>query len=190
MVSNSVNSITIPISDNTILLNLYGENGEYKGLPDIGDVVESTVCATRSVKETRMFSDLRDASLKNINYQADQVYYSKGEVVDINIYCNNPDITVNKVNRQLVEYYNDSRWFYTQVYKVCKKIIKSGSPNIDSEIHRWMKLAMNYLDKTSKWIFNDNIFSNIMVEILIREKEPIITGRKIVGELLADVKVS
>jgi hypothetical protein len=53
-----------------------------------------------------------------------------------------------------------------------------------------MKLAMNYLDKTSKWIFNDNIFSNIMVEILIREKEPIITGRKIVGELLADVKVS
>ena len=40
---------------------------------------------------------------------------------------------------------------------------------------------MNYLDTQAVWAFNDNLFSNLMVEILIRKKEPIKTGRKIVG---------
>lgn len=182
MISNSVNSITIPISDNTILLDLYGSDGNYKGLPDIGDVIHNgIVCATRTVKETRMFSDLRDASLKNINQQSDQVFYGNGEIVDINIYCNNPNIVSNKVNHQLVEYYNDARWFYTEVYKTCKKIVKTGSKNIDPEIHRWMRKAMNYLDRDAQWAFNDNVFSNMMIEILMRNKEPINIGRKIVG---------
>ena len=110
---------------------------EYKGLPDIGDVIDDGIlAATRTVKESRMFSDLRDSSLKHPNEQGDQKFYcEKGcEVVDINIYCNNPNIKVNKVNKQLIEYYNDARWFYTEVYKTCKKIVKSGSTNIDKEI--------------------------------------------------------
>lgn len=181
MVTNHVTSKTIPINENTLLLNLYGDKDEYRGLPNIGDVItDGIICATRSIKETRMFSDLRDESLRNINL-SDQVFYGQGEVVDINVYCNNPNIKVNKVNRQLIQYYNDARFFYTDVYKICNRIIKSGSKNIDSEIHRWKRYAMNYLDTQAVWAFNDNIFSNLMVEILIRKKEPIKTGRKIVG---------
>lgn len=182
MIANNVTSKTIPINENTILLNLYGKNGEYQGLPNIGDkITNGIICATRNVKETRMFSDLRDVSLKNINHQTDQVFYGEGEVIDINIYCNNPNIKVNKVNKQLIQYYNDARWFYTEVYKVCNKIIKSGSKNIDREIHRWKRTAMNYLDTQALWAFNDNLFSNLMVEILIRKKEQLKVGRKIVG---------
>lgn len=184
MVASNVTSKTIPINENTILLNLYGNDGEYRGLPNIGDIITNgIVAATRNVKESRMFSDMRDASLRNINMQGDQIFYCEKdcEVVDINIYCNNPNIKVNKVNKQLIQYYNDARWFYTDVYKICKKIIKSGSKNIDKEIHRWMRKAMNYLDTQALWAFNDNIFSNIMVEILLRKKEPLKIGRKIVG---------
>ena len=182
MVANNVKSITIPINEDTILLNLYGKDGEYRGLPNIGDVINNgIIAATRSVKETRMFSDLRDISLRNINHQADQTFYGNGEVVDINIYCNNPNLKVNKVTRQLIEYYNDAKWFYTEVYRTCKKIMKDESATIDKEINRWMRKAMNYLDTQAVWAFNDNIFSNIMVEILIRKKEEIKIGRKIVG---------
>lgn len=181
MVTNHVTSKTIPINENTLLLNLYGDKDEYRGLPNIGDVITNgIICATRSIKETRMFSDLRDESLRNINL-SDQVFYGQGEVVDINVYCNNPNIKVNKVNRQLIQYYNDARFFYTDVYRICSQIIKSGSKNIDNEIHRWKRYAMNYLDTQAVWAFNDNLFSNLMVEILIRKKEPIKTGRKIVG---------
>ena len=182
MVENDVNTVSIPINENTILLDLYGKDGEYQGLPNIGDKIHNgIICATRSIKETRMFSDLRDASLKAINQQSDQVFYGKGEIVDINVYSNNPNLKNNKVNRQLLQYYNDARWFYTRVYKTCNKIIKSGSKNIDNEINRWKRLAMNYLDTQAIWAFNDNVFSNLMVEILIRDKEPIKVGRKLTG---------
>lgn len=182
MISNQVIPKTIPINENSILLNLYGKDGEYRGLPNIGDIVSNGIlAATRNVKETRMFSDLRDSSLSSINLQSDQVFYGDGEVIDINVYCNNPNIKTNKVNKQLIEYYNDARWFYTEVYKQCKNIINSGSPNVDKEIHRWMRKSMDYLDTQAIWAFNDNTFSNLMVEILIRKKEPIKIGRKIVG---------
>ena len=44
-----------------------------------------------------------------------------------------------------------------------------------------MRKAMDYLDKESIWAFNDNTFSNMMVEILLCRKDPIKIGRKIVG---------
>jgi DNA-directed RNA polymerase beta subunit len=182
MISNQVSPKIIPINENTILLNLYGKNGEYQGLPNIGDTVTNGIlAATRNVKETRMFSDLRDSSLSTINLQSDQVFYGDGEVIDINVYCNDPNIKSNKVNKQLIEYYNDAKWFYTEVYKNCAKIINSGCKNVDKEINRWKKKAMDYLDTQAIWAFNDNTFSNLMVEILIRKKEPIKIGRKIVG---------
>ena len=42
-------------------------------------------------------------------------------------------------------------------------------------------ILVNYLDTQAVWAFNDNIFSNLMVEILLRKKEPLKVGRKIVG---------
>lgn len=180
-VINIVNEIKMNISKDTILLNMYGKNGEYQGLPNIGDMISNGICtATRTVKETRMFSDLRDAALQDINFETDNVYYIEGdnnEVVDINVYCNNPNMKVHKVNKILMQYYIDCKWFYTKVYKTCKKIVKSGSKKIDSEINRWMRLAINYLDTTAQWSFE----ADMMIEILIRRKEPIKVGRKVVG---------
>ena len=189
-VMNHVTSKTIPIGENTLLLNLFGDDKEYRGLPNIGDTIHTGIlCATRNVKESRMFSDMRDSSLSTINLQADQVFYADGEVIDINIYCNNPNIKSNKANRQLIEYYNDLRWFYTAVYKECKKIVNSGAKFISRDINRWMRKAMDYLDTESIWAFNDNTFSNMMVEILLRRKDPIKIGRKIVGHMRPTYKL-
>lgn len=183
MVCSNVTSKTIPINENTLLLNLYGKDGEYQGLPNIGDTIHNGIlCATRTIRESRIFSDLRDASLRNLNMQTDQVFYGEGEIIDINVYCNNPNPKMDKVNKQLIEYLNDAKWFYTQVYRVCKDITRNHpGAKIDKEINRWMRKAMNHLDTQAQWAFNDNNFSNMMVEILIRKKDPINVGRKIVG---------
>lgn len=182
MVTNNVQMKTAQIGENTIMLNLYGKNGEYQGLPNIGDkITNGIVMATRTIKESRMFSDMRDISLRNINSQSDTIIYGEGEVVDINVYCNNPDIKENKVNKQIIQYYNDEKWFYSQVYQACSKITNSGSKNIDQEIYRWKRLAMNYLDTQAIWSYNDNVFSNVMVEILMRKRDQAKVGRKITG---------
>ena len=183
MISNNVNSITIPLDDNMILLNKYGTEDYYQGLPNIGDyITDNILCAVRPIKENRIFSDLRDQSLSHINEQLDQVYYGSGKVIDINVYCNRPNTQINKINKQIMQYYNDARWFYTEVFKITNKIIKSGSKNIDKEIYRWKRLAMNYLDTEAVWAFNDNVFNNFMIEILLCKEEHINVGKKIVGE--------
>lgn len=181
-VINNIITVTIPINNDTMLLNLHGKDGKYIGLPDIGmKVTEGVIAATRPIKETRMFSDLRDASLNTYNIHTDQVYYADGEIIDINVYCNNPNQKINKVNRQLMQYYYDCRWFFTEVYKVCKRILKTGASKIDKEINNWMRMAIDYLDTNAIWDFGNDNNSNMMVELLVRRKEPIKVGRKIVG---------
>lgn len=182
MISNQVISKTIPVNENTIFVNLYGDDKNYQGLPNIGDTItDGILAATRTIKETRMFSDLRDSSLSTINFSSDQIFYGEGEVIDINIYCNNPNLKLNKINRQLIQYHNDLKFFYSEVYRICRKIVSSGSKSIDREINHWLRRSMEYLDEEAKWDFNDNIFSNLMVQILMRKKSPILIGHKITG---------
>ena len=193
LVTNNVKLVSIPVSDNTILLNLYGTKDDYKGLPDIGTKIkDGIVAATRTIKEGRMFSDLRDSSLSMTNDQNDVKYYDigMGEVIDIDIYCNNPDLEYNKVNKQIYQYYKDCRWFYTDVYKECKKILNSSSNDIDNNINYWMKKAQDYLNDDESWTIHDDIYSNVFINILIRSKEEARVGRKIVGEaVIANIKV-
>lgn len=182
MVSNQVISKTIPVNENTIFVNLHGDDHEYRGLPNIGDVItDGILCATRQIKETRMFSDLRDSSLRSVNFSSDQIFYGEGEVVDINIYSNNPKLQLNRINKQLIQYHNDLKYFYSEVYRMCMRVIRSGSKSIDREVHHWLRRAKEYLDEEAKWDLNDNIFSNMMVQILLRKRSNLKIGMKITG---------
>lgn len=182
MIATNVKSISIPINEDTILLNLYGKDGEYKPLPDIGEKCNGIVAASRIVKEARSFSDLRDSSLNAPHGYGDTRFFGTGTIVDINVYCNRHDLKRTKTNSQLLRYYHDACWFYTKVYKRCNEIInKSGSRDIDREINRWFRLAKNYLDRSAQWAFNDSVFTNMYVEIIVAKDEPITVGRKITG---------
>lgn len=183
MVANTVATKLIPIGENTILLNMFGKDGEYQGLPNIGDHIENRgiICAARQKKESRALSDIRDQALRNYVEGNDTVYYGKGEVTDITVYSNNRGIQNNLVTKQILEYYNDGLWFWSDVYRTCKGIIEKHPKKVDREIHRYMRLAMNHLDLDSQWAFHDNVFQNIMVSIEIKYREKLSVGRKITG---------
>lgn len=186
-----VTSLSIPVNDDTILLNLYGDNEHYRPLPDIGERVKGgIVCASRILRPQKMFSDFRDSMLSTINLQSDSIFYGDGVVVDINVYCNNKKISTNRTNKQVLDYLQESKYFYSKVYRRCKAIMNQHPKNVDREIGHWLRLAINNLDEDAIWAFNDNTFSNIMIEILLANETFLNLGRKIVGEMMADVKVS
>ena len=179
---SDVTSLSIPVNDDTILLNLYGDDKNYRPLPDIGEHVKGgIVCASRILRPQKMFSDFRDSMLSSINLQSDSIFYGDGVVVDINVYCNNKKISTNRTNKQVLDYLQESKYFYSKVYRCCKAIMNQNPKNVDREIGHWLRLAINNLDEDAIWAFNDNTFSNIMIEILLVNETFLNLGRKIVG---------
>ena len=60
--------------------------------------------------------------MQTIKTQPNQIFYSEGEVIDIDAYVNNSNLNSNKVTKQIDQYFNDALWFCN---KVCFKVIKT-----------------------------------------------------------------
>lgn len=111
-----IREVTIIVNDNDILLDLYGKNGEYKSFPDIGEDIENGMLAAvrRENKEETLFTHSYER-LKDIMMPDDKFIVS-GKVVDIDIYCNNPD-TINKsvYNTQIRKYNNNRKRYLKDI---------------------------------------------------------------------------
>ena len=107
LVSPLINVIRIPINDNDIPLNIYGDEKIYKVIPDIGeDTINANLIGLRKEKkEEALFSQSVDRL--RMFTMSDERRQVKGKVVDINIYCNNPDILSTHYYAQLKRYYDE-----------------------------------------------------------------------------------
>ena len=113
-----IKPVQIIINDNDILLNLYGDLENYKTFPDIGEEIKDGIlCATRREdKEQALFMQSYN-KLKDIIISDDK-YVLNGEVVDINVYCNNVEnIKSSFYNTQLAYYYNQNIQCALSIYK-------------------------------------------------------------------------
>lgn len=180
-----INKIEVMINDNDILLNLYGkEENEYKTFPNIGEQVEhSILCAVRRElkNEEALFSQSWDR-LKQI-MMSDKKFISQGTVIDIDVFCNNPDkITNSMYNTQVKEY-------YLQTIDFAKSFVNSINHMIFSKNGERNKLTLSYeLQKLyykckciaeGKQYINDKVFNNIIMHIYTLEKKPLCQGDKI-----------
>jgi DNA-directed RNA polymerase beta subunit len=184
MESKEIETVKISLNDNDILCNIYGDNDNYKGFPNIGELVNNRiVCSKRRIHNSQLLYDLKKSNLRKINYSSDVLYFCEGKVVDINIYCNKPldKIERNSFNAQLIYYLEMQENFYRNLYLRCKKIIESGS-EYSADINYYYKKAKNYLDENYKWREEDNsVFSNMIVEFVIERDIGLSVGQKITG---------
>lgn len=107
-----IKKVMVPVNENDILLNLFGTDDRYKSFPDIGEeIIGNILCSVRREKiEECLFSQSVD-KLKDF-MMSDEQYTIQGKVIDINIYCNTPEIlTERHTNSQILYYYNDSMRF-------------------------------------------------------------------------------
>ena len=176
-----VKPVQIVINDNDILLNLYGDLENYKTFPDIGEEIKDGIlCATRREdKEQSLYMQsynrLRDIII------SDDKYVLNGEVVDINVYCNNVEnISESFYNKQLLYYHNQNIQFAYSIVNSLERIMKENK----CDYHRF-SYDLQKLYDTNKRILRgdqyikDKPFSNIILEIFVLEKNETEVGDKL-----------
>lgn len=183
-----VESEKVPINDNDIPLNMYGDSMVYKSFPDIGEwTKKSILCATRRKNKLTDQYGLKNNNLRKI-FPNDSVYQVHGDyqMVDINIWSNKDidDIPDLKSYSQIKKYYKKILKYWQEVYDNLGKIIefsKLQGKSYSQELSRLYAKARDVLDPTCRWTENDRMFSNMIVEFTFAKEEPLRKGSKVSG---------
>jgi hypothetical protein len=181
--SVEVDEIQVPINDNHVLLNLYGDDENYKICPDLGEHVKnSVICATRVINKNHLFVDMQPKNLREI-YNTDTDYYANDDpiVYDINIYYNNPNpFPDNVFYHQLKGYYDDICKYTDQIYEWTRKI-KSSSSHYTDNVSYLKSIYQHFNDPEYKWKNKDKAFGNMVVEFKVKSIIGLDSGSKLAG---------
>lgn len=173
--------VTIIKNPNDIMLNLYGNDEIYKCWPDIGEYVNSILVALRREnKETASYSQAYD-KLREIMI-SDDTFTTKGKVVDIDVYCNNPDLLSNSIyTSQMYMYYAETMRFNSDIVNVMTNL-KCQGLEFSYELEKLYTNAKRILsgakysdDPSAKKEPADSI-----IKFMIIEERPIEIGDKMV----------
>lgn len=173
------NEIEIVINENDIPLNMYGDDAYYKAFPNIGEKIkDSVVCAIRRERkdDEALYSQSKER-LKQLMI-SDTTYISDGEIVDIDVYCNNPDKLEDMYYQQLKEYYDKNIDFCINLYKAVDKFLDSHP---DVKMTYDMQSVYRKCKDTASGIpyIKDKVFNNIILRIITREDKVLRKGDKI-----------
>lgn len=176
MVTPLVHHVSIVANDNDIPLNMFGNENIHKIFPDIGEDVPNGILTglRREDREEILFSQTYNR-LQDI-MMSDDKYTVEGKVVDINIYCNNPEnIAVNPYYTQVKHYYDEDQKFCKNFVEVIESL--GGVYKLSYDVQ---KLLHNCKAKLNKIQFiKDRPFSNIIIDMVLVEQNMIQVGDKL-----------
>ena len=175
LTSPLVKPVEIMINDNDIPINLYGNDKVYKIIPDIGEeVIDADLIALRKEKKEESYftQSINNLSKLMISDDKRQVI---GRVIDLNIYCNNPEILDSHYYAQLKMYYNEQQRYNKELVQLITPYVTNGY-ELTYDLQKLFanaKRVMNhdmYIDKRT--------FSNIILEIDVLEEKHMEEGDK------------
>lgn len=185
MECTDVDTVTVPLNDNDIFINLYGNTEEYKCFPDIGcEVKNGLLAATKRIHNDQLLYDLKKGNTRKVNFSTDKPYYFEdGTIEDIFIYSNKKidELPNTRFYTQIKRYYKMQNEFYQQMYDVCNEIINSGS-KYHEDITNNFSIAKRYLDPEAQWVSDNNIaFNNMIIKFTVSTVPDDTEGQKYTG---------
>lgn len=175
LTSSLIKPVEIMINDNDIPINLYGDDKTYKIIPDIGEEIKDAnlIALRKEKKEESYFTQsINNLSKLMISDDKKQVH---GRVIDINIYCNNPDILDS-------HYYAQLKMYYNELHRYAKEIVQTVTPLVSQGLE--LTYELQKLFANCKRIMNNDMyidkrsFSNIILEIDVLEEKTMEAGDK------------
>ena len=165
-----------------ILLNLYGDDNNYKPLPGIGDYINPNgiLMATRRIDDNVLLGLLTKEELRKVNPIFDNVAYADGKVIDIKIYKNKkskmisqePDEYVEKYVVGLEDFYNRMIDTYNNIKRI-NNFNPELTPKLSKEIATAIAMVESKKGKIKK-IYRKEEIELYRIEVVI-EKEVIPT---------------
>ena len=116
-----VESITVSVNDNDVLINLYGDEDNYKCFPDIGETIkDKIICATRRINNEQIFYDFKETNLRKINFGEDVLCIEHGyggKIIDIRVYSNKTleEMELNEYHEQVNKYFKNEQRYYQEM---------------------------------------------------------------------------
>ncbi len=135
--SYGYSTVSFKIAANQIPLDLYGEDDEYKFMPDVGECVHSDgiLCALRTPSENSIIHDTAISSLAKVQHLHDSKIYAPpgAEIVDIDIVVNRKCKTKipDHIFTQVKKYRDPINTYNTQVIEAYNKAVSEGRPIAD-----------------------------------------------------------
>lgn len=176
LTSPLVKPVEIMINDNDIPLNIYGDDNVYKVIPDIGeDIKDANLIALRKEKKDEAYFTQSTEQLRNI-MMSDSIKRVKGKVIDIDIYCNNPEILDTLYYGQLKMYYDDLKRYNAELVRLILPYVSAGY-TLTYDLQKLFANAKRvcngdqYVDKRT--------FSNIEMNIVVLEEIKVKPGDKL-----------
>ena len=198
-------TISIDIRPDQIPLNLYGDDNNYKFMPDIGTHVsdDGVVCVLRSPTADSIIHDMSPANLKKIQHLHDKLYRipAGAEILDIYVSINRKNKPVSTIRTDVIyqqaeAYRQKINTYHRSIYKLYQQLVEvSGNEYTDA----FSTLAYNAagellsagerLDNTCIMrkngvlipIRNKADIEFIHIDIKYRHKRPIRHGFKLTG---------
>lgn len=180
LASPLISKVQIPLNDNDIILNLYGDDNQYIGMPYIGEKVkDGIICAIRRENtDDALYTQSREM-LKRI-LMSDTKYVASGDVtvIDIDIFSNNPESLRDKhSNSQLNYYYEDKQRYMYEIIRSVENLKSKGFTNLSFDLEKL------YIDSKREFggseFIKEKSYSGTILELTILERNIPKVGDKI-----------
>jgi len=181
MTTYRVNKVEISVNDNDLLLNLYGDDEDYKSFPDIGEEIKNRLIACRKrINYNTMIYETKD--LKTIK-ESDTPFYVDGEIIDVEVFSNvsTEDMKGQKYNEQVLKYITQQNDFYKEVYTKLKGIIENANNIVSPELLHFYNDCKKKIDESVFYTSQSNRFNGYIIRFTTLEEEKLHIGSKITG---------
>lgn len=134
MTSLAIRTLEIRISPNQIPLNIYGNEFEYKFMPDIGEMVgeDSLIMCLRTITPQSYLTDMSHSSINTPQYLTDKCYtvpHNNATVIDIDVFVNYSACRdLPQIYEQINKYREGAIRYYTRIIETYNHIRKYGYP--------------------------------------------------------------
>lgn len=127
-----IDTLIVNIHPDDIVLNLYGNDEEYKCMPDIGDRVrdDGIILGFRTINKSSFLSDLTQEALRRPEHNHDELHIAPAgaEILDIQVYTNHKKYkeSCDGVYSQIMKYQAQHYDYYATIIDAYERYKKEG----------------------------------------------------------------